>query len=302
MPDAIVRPTPHLDKIDAALANPKCQEPDRVVLQEAKGHYTTWMTATNALTTSGRPLVDEMVRLLNVYKDVLEVELIAKRGGDFLKRQKGQLKLDNSVLEEFLPHLLRTEIIERIEGTSFVTGPQQAFMSLAFMPSGFRSLGGMPQVVVKSKDQDFAIATPIHYQFSPSGDFPDDKTASGQFALAVFAAEAKVNLDKTMFQEAAGTAQRLKQGCPVAQYFLLVEYLDMTPEDPRLTEIDNVYLLRKAKRLPFEQRSVAANVERQHREFPISADVIWAFTRQIQTFVDSAWYDADEALRRGSFL
>lgn len=302
MPDAIVRPTPHLDKLDAALANPKCQEPDRALLREAKGHYSTWITATNALATSGRPRVDEMVRLLNVYKDVLEVELIAKRGSDFLKRQKGQLKLDNSILEEFLPHLLRTEIIERIEGTSFVTGPQQAFMSLAFMPSGFRSLGGMPQVVVKSKDQDFAIATPIHYQFSPSGDFPDDKTASGQFALAVFASETKVNLDKTMFQEAAGTAQRLKQGCPVARYFLLVEYLDMTPEDPRLTEIDNVYLLRKAKRLPFEQRSVAANVERQHREFPIAADVVWAFTQQIQTFVDSAWYDADEALRRGSFL
>ena len=175
-------------------------------------------------------------------------------------------------------------------------------MSLAFMPSGFRSLGGMPSVVIKSKDQDFTIATPIHYQFSSSGDFPEGGTAAGEFALAVLAAEIKVNLDKTMFQEAAGTAQRLKQGCPVARYFLLVEYLDMTPEDPRLTEIDNVYLLRKAKRLPFEQRSIAAAVERQHRDFPISDSVVWTFTRQIQTLVDSAWYDAEEALRRGSFV
>jgi hypothetical protein len=65
---------------------------------------------------------------------------------------------------------------------------------------------------------------------------------------------------------------------------------------------DNVYLLRKAKRLPFDQRSVVAAVERQHKDFPISSDVVWAFTQQIQIFVDSAWYDADEALRRGSFL
>jgi len=240
VPDAIAYPTPHLDKLDAALVNPKCQEPDRVLLREAKARYAAWIAALNALTTHGRARVDEMVRLLNEYKDYLEVELIAKRGSDFLKRQKGQLKLDNSAMEEFLPHLLRPEIIERIEGTRFVTGPQQAFMSLAFMPSGFRSLGGMPSVVIKAKDQDFAIATPIHYQFSSSGDFPEGGTATGEFALAVFAAELKVNLDKTMFQEAAGTAQRLKQGCPVARYFLLVEYLDMTPEDPRLTEIDNV--------------------------------------------------------------
>ena len=302
MPDSMTRPTPHLDKLEAALVNPKCGDADRGLLRRAKQRYTTWLAAMNDLHSTGNARVADMVRLLNEYKDYLEVELIAQKGSDFLKRQKGQLKLDNSVMEEFLPHLLRSEIVERLEGTSFVTGPQQAFMSLAFMPSGFRSLGGRPSVVIKSKDQDFAIATPIHYQFSSSGDFPEGGTAGGEFALAVFAAETKVNLDKTMFQEAAGTAQRLKQGCPVARYFVLVEYLDMTPEDPRLTEIDNVYLLRKAKRLPFEQRSVAASVERQHKDFPISADVVWAFTRQIQGFVDSAWYDADEALRRGSFV
>lgn len=295
-------PTPHLDKLHAAIVNPKCADKDRRLLREAKDQYAGWIRAMNALTSRGRDRVNEMVHLLNKYKDHLEVELIAKSGSSFLKRQKGQLKLDNSVMEEFLPQLLRPEIVARLEGTSFSVGPQQAFMSLAFMPSGFRSLGQKPPVVIKSKDQDFAIATPIHYRFSASPQFPDNTTAHGEFALAVFAAETKVNLDKTMFQEAAGTAQRLKQGCPVARYYVLVEYLDMAPEDPRLTEIDNVYLLRKAKRLPFDQRSIAAAVERQHRDNPISADVIWAFTQQIQVFVDSAWYDPDEALRRGSFV
>ena len=51
-----------------------------------------------------------------------------------------------------------------------------------------------------------------------------------------------------MFQECAGTAARLKQGCPVSKYYALVEYLDMQAEDTRLTEIDNVFLLRRAKR------------------------------------------------------
>jgi len=109
-------------------------------------------------------------------------------------------------------------------------------------------------------------------------------------------------LDKTMFQEAAGTAARLKQGCPVARYYLLVEYLDMTPEDPRLTAIDNVYILRKARRLPFDKRDKPAEVQAQHLRFPISAEVVWDFTRQVQSFVDAVWYDPDKALRRGAFI
>jgi len=42
-----------------------------------------------------------MTELLNNYKDFLEVDLITRRGSAFIKRQKGQLKLDNSVIEEF---------------------------------------------------------------------------------------------------------------------------------------------------------------------------------------------------------
>jgi len=104
-----------------------------------------------------------------------------------------------------------------------------------------------------------------------------------------------------MFQECAGTAARLKQGCPVAKYYALVEYLDMQPEDTRLTEIDNVFLLRKAKRLPFEKRSVLAEVKSQHKDYPISADVIGMFVKEILNFIDATWYNPDEALKRGSF-
>ncbi|MBI4586729.1 MAG: Bpu10I family restriction endonuclease [Planctomycetes bacterium] len=294
--------TSHLDKLNAAGANKKCSTQDRALLQEAKLHYKEWITATMKLTSKGRKRVDEMVSLLNQYKDTLEVELIAKRGSSFLKRQKGQLKLDNSVIEEFLPYLVCPQIITGLNHTRFIAGPQQAFLSLAFMPISFEHLGKRPEVVLKLKDQDFAIGSTVHYQFSSSADFNSKDTAAGNFSLAVLAAECKVNLDKTMFQEAAGTAQRLKQGCPVAKYYILVEYLDMIPEDTRLTEIDNVYLLRKAKRLPFDKRDDPREVEAQHKKFPICADVIWEFTTQIQQFVDAVWYNPDDALQRGSFV
>ena len=295
-------PTQHLEKLKAAIRNDKCSPDDVKLMEEAKDHYQHWVERMGKLTSRGRTRIDEMVDLLNEYKNTLEVDLVAKRGSAFLKRQKGQLKLDNSVLEEFLPHMLRNEIIEKLDHDNFLTGPQKAFMSLSFMPRGFGDLGRRPEVMVKVKDQDFTIATPIHYRFSASEEFSADVTATGTFALAVLATEIKLNLDKTMFQEAAGTAQRLKQGCPVAKYFLLVEYLDMVPEDTRLTEIDNVYLLRKVKRLPAPLRANIDRLETQHLDHPILSEVMWAYVQQIQSFIDAAWFDPDEALKRGAFI
>ncbi len=85
----IKRPQPHLDKLIAASANKKCSSQDRRLLHVAKRKYEKWLNATESLTSIGRTRVDEMVALLNEYKDALEVELIAKRGSAFLKRQKG---------------------------------------------------------------------------------------------------------------------------------------------------------------------------------------------------------------------
>ena len=250
----------------------------------------------------GESRVRSLVSLLNQYKDYLEVDLIAKDGSDFLKRQKGQLKLDNSVLEEFLPHLVDDRILSNLPTDfSLETGSQTSFMSLAFCPSSIHELK-KPHVVIKEKDQDFTIGKSIYYKFSSDHDFSDGATVDGRLFLSVLAIECKVNYDKTMFQECAGTAARLKQGCPVSKYYALVEYLDMQPEDTRLTSIDNVFLLRKAKRLPYEKRSIYEEVRAQHRNNPISEEVVLKVVREMQNFIDATWYNPDEALERGSFV
>ena len=152
------------------------------------------------------------------------------------------------------------------------------------------------------EDQDFTIGKSIYYKFSPTPSFDESKTLTGKLFLAVLAAEIKVNYDKTMFQECAGTAARLKQGCPIAKYYALVEYLDMQPEDCRLTDIDNVFLLRKTKRLPQEKRPIYEEVKQQHQKYPLDKEVIWMFVEEIQKFIDAIWYDPEEALKRGSFV
>jgi hypothetical protein len=293
--------TPHKEKLLAAIENPKAKQ-DIELLKEALNAYYTWIDKMNTLTSIGMLRIKDITKFLNEYKDFLEVDLIAANGSDFLKRQKGQLKLDNSVLEEFLIHLVHPSILDNLPSFNLETGPQTTFMSLAFRPSSISNLNENPEVIIKLKDQDFTIGKTIHYKFSSDANFNAQKTIDGKFCLAVLATECKINYDKTMFQECAGTAARLKQGCPIAKYYALVEYLDMQPEDTRLTDIDNVFLLRKTKRLPFEKRSNLTEVKAQHQDFPISSDVIAMFVKDIQNFIDAIWYDPNEALTRGSFV
>jgi len=293
---------PHKDKLEAALTNPKAAA-DKGVLEEALRAYNTWIANMRRITATGDDFLREMVSCLNDYKDYLEVELVARQGSDFLKRQKGQLKLDNSVIEEFLPYLVDSKLLSNLP-TSFnvETGPQTSFMSLSFCPSSIQKLDDMPEIVIKDKDQDFTIGKSVYYKFSSDENFSAAKTIDGRLFLAVLAVECKVNYDKTMFQECAGTAARLKQGCPISKYYALVEYLDMQPEDVRLTSIDNVFLLRKTKRLPYEKRSIYEEVRRQHAENPISFDVMKNFVKEMQNFINATWYDPEAALSRGSFV
>lgn len=292
---------PHKDKLIAAIGNPKAAA-DVDILREALNAYNNWINQMNTLTTVGDAYLADLVRLLNDYKDYLEVELIARKGSDFIKRQKGQLKLDNSVIEEFLPYLVTPKLLSNLPTNyELETGSHTSFMSLSFCPSSIQTLD-KPQIMIKDKDQDFAIGKSFYYKLSTDEHFDVNKTIDGRLFLAVLAAECKVNYDKTMFQECAGTAARLKQGCPISKYYALVEYLDMTPEDTRLTSIDNVFLIRHARRLPYEKRSIYAEIKAQHENFPISLDVIKNFVAEIQNFVNATWYNPNEALQRGSFV
>lgn len=293
-------PTPHLDKLNAAMANEKCHD-DLKLLQEALKRYEAWIKSNNGLQTTGRQRVNDLVEYLNAYKDFLEVELIARKGSAFLKRQKGQLKLDNSVIEEFLPYLVVPEIIEGLPETPILLGPYKTFLNVNLAPPSLDNFDGPPEVLVKTKDQDFIIGKTVYYKLSSDPKFKKPHTAQGCFALAALVAECKTNFDKTMFQEAIGTAGTLKHTCPQARYYVLAEHLDMVPEDTRLTSLNNVYLLRKCRRLSPGKRHRVKEVEAQHRDFPIDVEVIWQFTEEIQRFVHSVWYDPHKAVRRGSF-
>lgn len=237
--------TPHLEKLGATLGNEKLPARDKPRLQAAIDRYGSWVTSLNDVTGAPDEVLEKLVYLLNDYRLFLDVEVIFDSKDDFLYRQKGQLKLDNSVIEEFLPRLVHPSIIPELSGMDLSVGPRSSFSSAFFSSSldAPRPGGGLS---IRRKDQDFAIGKPLYLKASHYADF-EDSVIEPTFITYV-AAECKTNLDKTMFQEACTTAHDTKMAVSGARYYLLCEWLDMTPLSTAPTDIDEIIILRKAKR------------------------------------------------------
>lgn len=249
----IIRTQPHGDKLRALLRNSKLPGADRNRVEKTLERYDAWLATLRSAKGGPEEILASHVAALNDYKRHVEVDLIFDSKGDFLYRQKGQLKLDNTILEEFLPYLFDLRLVpglDRIENLS--AGPQASYAGMSFA-SPFLALGS-GGVYIKLKDQDFSVSK-LHNIIIT--DEPDNGTRGfeAKFSVSHFAAEVKTNLDKTMFQEASATASELKKAVPGSKYVLLCEYLDMTPITTKLTSIDEVIVLRKAKRLASNTRA-----------------------------------------------
>ena len=245
-------PTPHGDKLRALLKNDKLPTNDRPRVSKAIERYEVWRADVERIEGTGMTLVEPLVALLNCYKKSIDLDLVFDSSNDFLYRQKGQLKLDNTVLEEFMPWLVGRVFYDRLTECGIVLGPTNAFSQLRFDSELLnRAVGG--SMAVRSKDHDFALARQLFLKASHHEDFEECQEARTH--LAYLAAEIKTNLDKTMFQEASATANDLKMALPNSRYFLLCEWLDMTPMSTAATMIEEVIVLRKAKRM-------SANVRR----------------------------------------
>jgi len=150
-------PATHGDKLRALLQNSKLPEGDRPKVREAIEKYSAWRETLLALRGEQQAIIAKAVALLNEYKNYIEVDLIFSSRDDFLYRQKGQLKLDNTVLEEFLPLLVFCVFRDKIQEQTITLGPTACISGIRFDSSlASESAGG--GIVLKQKDQDFAIS------------------------------------------------------------------------------------------------------------------------------------------------
>ena len=162
---------------------------------------------------------------------------------------------------------------------------------------------------ILAKDQDFAISRKIFLKASHNQDF--NESTSREANIAYIAAECKTNLDKTMFQEGAATALDVKLSVPGAKYFLLCEWLDMSPISSSLTAIDEILILRKAKRLSSNVRSALSTAQGRKKnrdnfvnhldDNPFAPEVFLRFLSEIENMIGKDELDEDDVLSRGYF-
>ena len=304
--DATRLPTPHLAKLKALLKNRRLPAADKPRVTEALERYEQWSTELRAVKAGRKGSVKKLVDATNRYKMFIELDLIFDSPKDFLYRQKGQLKLDNTILEEFLPQLLFRGL--SLPDNSFEFGPQKTFAGLSFT-STLANPGVAGRASLRTKDQDFVLGKRLFIMTSFEKDFDDAERIESH--LGYVCAECKTNLDKTMFQEAVAMSRDLKIAVPSSLYFLVCEFLDMTPVSITSTHIDDVLIVRKAKRMSSNMRQEyrTARDRKAHRDEYIKflktskyyADVFQRMIDKIQSVAAAADPAADTVLKRGHF-
>jgi hypothetical protein len=306
--EVTAKTTPHLDKLREVLSNDKLPQDDRPRVENAIKRYEEWISAMKAVSSTGDQKIKDLTEQFNGYKKYIELDLIWDSPNEFLFRQKGQHKIDNSIIEEFLPWLVDPAIIPELKSINYFAGPRKAFAAASFVTriTDSASTG----LMIRTKDQDFTISRPAYLKASLKQDFPDEQTASHRVNLAYLAAECKTNLDKTMFQEATATAHDLKVAIPGSKYYLICEYLDMTPISTAGTDIDEVLILR-GRRMGAQLRKNNSNpsVRRDTRQAfedylvanPARIEVIQRFVEHIRALFSTTDLAEDDVLSKGYF-
>lgn len=306
MNDDLQLPTPHLDKLKALLFNKRLPPTDKSRVETAIRRYYDWISEIGKVRKGEKDAIQRLVEATDRYKTFIELKLIFDSPKDFLYRQKGQLKLDNTIIEEFLPHLLYRGL--KWPSGYFVLGPRKTFTGLSFTSSlANPGIAGQPRLM--TKDQDFILGKRLYIKTSFDDKFRDAEHMESH--LGYVCAECKTNLDKTMFQEAVATSRNLKIAVPASLYFLVCEFLDMTPVSIMSTHIDDVLIIRKAKRVSSNIRQeYRTSTERRLRrdeylqfieDSKYSVEVFQRMIDKIQRAIDDKAPETDKVLQRGHF-
>jgi hypothetical protein len=292
----------HYEKLVSARNNPKYNKPQyRNFFEKAFPLYEEWRRKNMEIIGTDEESIKKRVELLNWYKDQLELEIAAQCGvhpyfgeGESFS---AQTKIFSSVLEEFLCYLFKD-----LSPSAARIGHGSAFAELIFTPKSFKELvEGTPTVSVKTKDVDFLLGADltliIRPYIQPSENSSNNKTI--KLTVPAVAVECKTNFDKTMLNEAAATAEFLKRGNPYVRYVVLTEYLDFSMEEnPRLTKIDQIYILRRMRRPPAGQRTLETFKSRK----PIQYDLILHFFNLVKDHLEKTWWDPEAAVEKGLLI
>lgn len=115
--------------------------------------------------------------------------------------------------------------------------------------------------------------------------------------IPAIAIECKTYLERNMLDSCAATAARLKRAMPYCTYIVATEYLKMDEAYPELTDINEVYVLCRAK-----------NANRLRRKsngeppFDIDAKLIIDLYHRVMNHLNAIWWNPEDALANGKII
>lgn len=253
------------------------------LLMEEYFRYRERIAAVDSLTEDG---IREYVSALNTYR----AEAVPVF--DSLDNN-GQVALGYTIMEEFFYLLFQKKVESmNVEHENLFVGKGNSYVSLSFTPASFGELFSNPKAYIHTKDQDFVLGANVEIIIEADG---EQETATT--VIPAVAIECKTYLERNMLDSCAATASRLKTAMPYCIYIVASEYMKMSDAAPELTDIDEVYILCRAKN---------ADRERRKREnlppFDIDADLIIDLYNRVSRHLNAIWWKPEDAVENGKII
>ena len=205
----------------------------------------------------------------------------------------GQKALGYTIMEEFF-YLFFQKYLHTIgvQNPNLFLGKENSYVSLSFTPKSFIGIMEDVKPYIHSKDQDFVLGISVEIKVKSGGNETTQKTI-----LPVIAIECKTYLEKNMLDSCANTATRLKNAMPYCLYMVASEYMKMDEASPELTDIDEVYILCKAKNAERLRRS-SENLPPLDIDGTLIADLFF----RVQRHLNAIWWSPEDAVSNGKII
>lgn len=256
------------------------QSENRKLLIEIKEKYIKWKEDNLKITGTTREDIKKKVKLLNDYKAFIDQPSFKKEGGNKYGFTS-QSQLHSSVLEEVMYYLFKD--IGKLANKHIYWGRTQAYTNLYFAPPNIEALEEGSNIVINVKNQDFSISKEVILKSRVSN---NENWQEAKIYVPIVSIECKTYLDKTMYEGSVSTAEKIKKGNPYCIFLIVTETYEVSLNvEPRLSSIDQIYVLRK-----------------ESMKNPLCEDVVWDLFKFVESHINSDWYNVKERIKKGKMI
>lgn len=200
--------------------------------KQAKIYFDAVITSPNKSFDFVKKDIFELIELFIIYKQ----DTYQRNNKNDKPYFSSQSKFEPTILEEFLGFLLYPLILNY---PNLRCGAIQAFCEMTFSTkikySSDKQKILMLESHQKTKDQDISI-------------YFDTCIGTENVSIPLISIECKTYIDKTMYENSVSTAKRIKNGNANSKFYIVSETYDMNRKLKLNDPIDNIFILKKAKR------------------------------------------------------